>query len=275
MSRLKECFTSRFLNGRLVVADYSQLEVVCLAIASKDERLADDLRGGVDMHSARAEELWGAPVSRTERQKAKELSFQLQYGAGPKSMANRLKISEDLARKFIENYYNRYPKVKQYQDNLMQQVISGAEYQGVRKNGTPLQSSYYVSPTGRHYYFQESVTEWGTNFSPTEVKNYPIQGLAGGDIMSLAVASVYNAILRGGYHDEILLVNTVHDNLVADVQDMRVQTALRIFSKCLNEVDKLIQEQYKVDTMGIPLRVDISTGPSLADLTPAITSVKL
>jgi len=80
MSRIKECFTTRFENGSIVNADFSQLEVVGLAILSLDQQLIADIRSGMDMHIVRAAKLFNIAedkVTKLQRQLAKMLSFQL------------------------------------------------------------------------------------------------------------------------------------------------------------------------------------------------------
>ena len=90
---IKDCFISRWgSDGYLMEVDFSQLEVVALAILSGDPVLKDDLLSGRDMHRMRAAELFGIPeasVTDGQRQLCKQLSFQLQYGAGYKSMAEK------------------------------------------------------------------------------------------------------------------------------------------------------------------------------------------
>ncbi len=126
MSRIKECFTTRFENGKIVNADFSQLEVVGLAILSLDRQLIDDIKSGRDMHVVRAAELLGiaeSAVTKQQRQLAKMLSFQLQYGSGARNMAEQNKIHINLAKKFIEQYYERYKDVKQWQLQTKQDFV--------------------------------------------------------------------------------------------------------------------------------------------------------
>lgn len=81
---IKSCFKSRWRDGYIMEVDFSQLEVIGLAILSGDEILADDIMMGRDMHTVRAAELWGIPESKVtskQRQTAKYLSFQLVIAA--------------------------------------------------------------------------------------------------------------------------------------------------------------------------------------------------
>ena len=79
MSRIKSCFRSRFPSGVLLEVDFSQLEVVGVALLSNDPVLKDDIRSGRDMHRRRAAQLFGiseVAVTKDQRQIAKVLSFQ-------------------------------------------------------------------------------------------------------------------------------------------------------------------------------------------------------
>src|SRR3990167_6042155 len=117
MSRIKECFTSRFHLGVLMEADYKQLEVCVLAVLSGDKQLKSDLLSGMDLHELRAKELFRTvAVTKEQRRIAKALSFQLQYGSGPNNMAVNLGIPINVAKAFINLYYERYPAVADWQN---------------------------------------------------------------------------------------------------------------------------------------------------------------
>jgi DNA polymerase-1 len=181
MSRIKECFTTRFPEGYIVNADFSQLEVVGLAILSLDNRLIADIKAGLDMHTVRASKLFNiaeSTVSKAQRQTAKQLSFQLSYGAGAKSMSEKNGVSLELAKKFIEQYYERYTGVKEWQNNVANDVKRSRYINGHTKLGYPRGCGYWESPAGRKYSFKEydPMGKWQTDpsFSPTEMKNYPL-----------------------------------------------------------------------------------------------------
>ncbi len=129
MSNIKRAFISRFPQGKILEADFSQLEIIGLAVLTQDRQLIQDIKEGVDLHSGRASELFGIPLdvflelmaiddpaTIKKRKIAKALSFQLQYGAGATSMAESNGVSKSLAEKFIANYYERYPSAKVWQD---------------------------------------------------------------------------------------------------------------------------------------------------------------
>lgn len=179
---IKSCFVSRWEDGYLMEVDFSQLEIVALALLSQDPMLKDDIISGRDMHRVRAAELFGKPesaVSDKERTLAKQLSFILQYGGGAKGMAEKLDIDIKLAKSFIENYYGRYTVVKQWQDAIAEAVIASRVNTGEHTpRGFPKGVGHLETATGRVYKFFEydSMSTWkpDPSFSPTEMKNYPV-----------------------------------------------------------------------------------------------------
>lgn len=222
---IKSCFTSRWEDGYLMEVDFSQLEIVALALLSNDPVLKDDIASGRDMHRLRAAELFLKPedkVTDKERTLAKQLSFQLQYGAGAKSMAEKNGIDVKLAKTFIENYYARYGDVKRWQNALADAVrasrVNGGEH---TPKGFPKGVGTHTAATGRTYKFFEYDDTFGrgdTSFSPTEMKNYPVQGFATADIMALYRGRVYRKILNERLTKDIKLINTVHDSVMLDVK---------------------------------------------------------
>lgn len=237
MSRIKDCFISRFPSGYLLEVDFSQLEVVGVALLSDDEVLKDDLRSGRDMHRVRAAQLFScaeAAVTKEQRQIAKAFSFQLQYGAGAKSMAAKNGVSLEVAQTFIDQYYGRYSRLKEWQEENMEEVRRSRVPTATHTpRGEPRGKGMLTAPTGRMYtFFEEDAPEflrtrkWGpkvnATFSPTQIKNYPSQGFATGDVMALFRAKLF----RKGMHTngqylnvQYLPVMTIHDSVMFDCRD--------------------------------------------------------
>lgn len=226
---IKSCFPSRWGEaGLLLEADFSQLEIVALAVLSGDEVLKDDLLSGRDMHRVRAAELFSIPesaVTDKQRTTAKGLSFILQYGGGAKGMAEKMGISVSLAEDFIKLYYDRYKQVKRWQEDVASSVERSRKPSGKHTPaGYPQGVGEYVSITGRVYkFFEYDAPVWAKwnkepRFSPTEMKNYPVQGFATADIMALYRGRVYRRLLNEGKTGDIKLINTVHDSIMFDIR---------------------------------------------------------
>jgi len=276
---IKDCFPSRFKDGYLLQADYSQLEVIVLAIITGDIQLKHDILSGMDMHTVRAAELFGIPedaVTKEQRKIAKSFSFSLQYGAGYKSMAAKQGVSEDLAKKFIENYYNRYPQVKEWQEQRILEVKKNRKpTKRKTPKGFPIGVSYYASPTGRRYVFYEQDApeymhkyQQFTSFSPTNIKNYMIQGTATADIVPLCMGKLYRELRKNSHLvKKALLINTIHDSVMMDVEAKVLKETAVLTKKVLEGGVEHVKEYFNMD-VDLPLKVDIEVGRTWGSMEP-------
>jgi len=289
MSNIKQFFESRWDDGYIMEADYSQLEVVILAILSGDPLLIDDVMSK-DMHCVSTALLTGEPYKTVKhkvdsgdaewirtRKKAKALSFALQYGAGIKALAKNTKLSEDVCKTFVSNYYKRYSRLASFQKELADTVQSTAiPYENEGTLGQRYMGHYY-SPTGRKYTFvQHDAPDWirskGENFSfsPTEMKNYMTQGTAS-DIVLMGIASLYRELYVGegkAYNRlSIQLINTIHDSVMLDVMMNEVDNAyLAVYNSLTGARDKA-SSLFGID-FPLPLKVDVSVGKTWAQTKP-------
>ena len=285
MANIRECFKSRSDNGLLIEADYSQLEIIALAYITQDAQLYKDLRSGTDLHAIRASEMFGIPLAYMLRditagnpsaincrKIAKAFSFQLQYGAGYKSIAESLDIDETRAKEFIEIYYNRYPAIKLWQDNMIASVQAGRVKSDKRTTkGFPAGTSTIESITGRRYTFQEyDSPDWmrkDTSFSPTQIKNYPIQGFATGDIVPMMIGELYHELaLNNNLKEDLLMVNTIHDSVVFDLLDRtKLVDAAEFIKDIMENAPAYLKANLDID-FDLPLNVEISAGKTWLSL---------
>lgn len=275
MSDIKSIFTSRWkLHGRLIEADYSQLEIVVLAFLSRDQQLISDIRNKVDVHAINAAKLFGSGFTDAQRKLAKRLSFQLQYGSGAANMATKNGITVATAKKFIDAYYSRYPRVKEWQEEVKKEVEKSRKPSDKRtKNGLPAGVGTYVSCTGREYKFYEYDSPYAgkyghsdTSFSPTETKNYPVQGLATGDIVPLVVGKLYRAIKANPIFDgRLLLINTIHDSILLDCQEELVGRATQLVREVMENAPEYLMEEFGID-FDLPLSVGVKVGYNWAEM---------
>jgi len=279
MSDVRKYFVSRFHKGYIVEADYSQLEVIYLAHLTGDEVLKADIEAGLDMHTERAAELFSIPkkdVSKEQRRTAKSLSFMLQYGAGARHMAAETGLDERLCRKFIDNYYSRYEMVKQWQDDMIDKVEDTSIRVALPRKtprGYQIGSATIQSETGRKYTFLEyDAPDWmqrrgrSTAFKPTEIKNYPIQGGATGDIVPLMLGKINRWIVENDYTEVIKLVATVHDSIVFDVKYDHLEVCCRNVKRILESAPDEYFLQFGVG-MELNLPVGVEYGPTWAECT--------
>jgi DNA polymerase I-like protein with 3'-5' exonuclease and polymerase domains len=275
MSDIKACFPSRFENGVLLEADFSQLEVVGLALLTWDEALIEDLLSGMDTHRFFASKLYNKPeteVTKAERTLTKKLTFQLQYGSGAAGMARKLQIDKAIAQSFIDAYYTRYQRVRQWQEEVAEAVrASRKPTERLTKAGRPRGIGQWDSPTGRVYAFlEDDPPEWmkdrTPNFSPTQMKNYPVQGIATADIMAVFRALLYRRLLGTPLWKSVRPINTVHDSVMFDCKTK--EDALQL-DKELQEVAATLPE-VMMEMWGVPIPVPFSIeskiGPRWSEL---------
>lgn len=265
MSGIKDVFVSRYPDGVLIEIDFDQLEIAALAILSKDPQLISDLRDKIDIHRRNAADLFNKPlglVRGDERKIAKQLSFQLQYGAGAKSMAEKLGLPEKLCERFIDNYYRTYPGVKAWQDSNIRWVKSNR-----KASSDGLGTSVLPSDTGRCYVFKEENNPYKpgtTSFRPTVIKNYPVQGFATGDIVPHMLGELYMAIKEfnatHGYGREVLLINTIHDSYLLDCPGVIVDDTIRLCHAVLDKTSDTIAEYFGLEEFPIKLGISIKIG---------------
>ena len=196
---IRKCFTSRWPDGVLLELDFKQLEVFVLAYLSNDKVLRRDLLSGKDLHAISATSLFGSRYTDKQRTIAKQLSFQLQYGAKAKGMAHKLGIPVHVATRFIKQYYDRYPGVKAYQDAQIALVKSNRQISDrTTATGIPIGFSQIQDPnTNRIYTFWERENRYsptGVSFNENEIKNYRVQGLATGDIVPMIEGKLYRVL---------------------------------------------------------------------------------
>jgi DNA polymerase I-like protein with 3'-5' exonuclease and polymerase domains len=274
MGSIKETVRSRWDRGWIVEADYSQLEVVALAYLSQDSQLIDDIRGGVDLH-LRALSAWknlsyndlvfkynkGDQQTAAMRRAAKTLRFQLQYGAAANSMARKNNIPKEVAQRFIDAYYDTYPGIKKFNESVQYEVQNSAEFLGRRTaKGIPARTGTYRSCTGRKYIFTEyDAPDWmsvDTQFSRNELMNYPVQGLATGDIVPMMLPSVVSLNRPG-----VFFINTVHDSYLFDVHDAYIEEELHKLDTILSTTQEVFKHTFNIE-FNVPLNYEITYGPS-------------
>ncbi len=195
-------------EGRLLLgADYSQVELRILAHISRDPNLLAAFARGEDIHASTAATVFEVPltdVTPAMRRIAKTINFGIIYGMGEYGLAQRTDLSVEDARKFIDNYFSRYEKVRDY----------------VEKTKTEAREEGYVSTLlGRRRYFPELQTTSHAHggvkrAAEREAINMPIQGSAA-DILKIAMVALHRALQEKDLAARMIL--QVHDELVLEV----------------------------------------------------------
>jgi DNA polymerase-1 len=273
LSDIKSCFVSRFPDGVILECDFSQLEVVGLALLSEDPVLIEDLLAGRDMHRYFAARLFNKEekdVTPSERSLTKKLSFALQYGSGANGLAKKNGISNEKAQEFIDYYYDRYKRVKEWQNEVYSGVVASRVTTGdTTPRGYPRGRGEHHSPTGRVYTFLEKDKPEGwrgddatPDFNPPEIKNYPIQGFATGDVMALFRARLYREWVGASNRSSWLPVNTVHDSVMFDCESLSVAYDVKLLlEKVAASLEKELYDAWGL-VAPVPFKVETKAGPS-------------
>jgi DNA polymerase I-like protein with 3'-5' exonuclease and polymerase domains len=279
----------------MMEADFSQLEEIGLAILSEDKQLRQDILDGKDMHCVSASWVSGESYEHIKervdagdkkyiamRQAAKQPRFELQYGAGATTIAKNNGWPLSKAEDYIKRYYERYPGVEKWQEMVRAMVNSTATITNeMSASGEPMAKGYFKSITGRRYVFKQYESK-GTrfdpktkkrvprepSFSPTQLKNYPVQGFATGDIVPEVLGRLRRVLTEAGLSDKVLLVNTVHDSVLFDVDKKALEdNNITIIGVCtfikqtMEKAPKYMEESFGVK-IDLPLKVDVKYGDS-------------
>lgn len=221
----------------ILSADYSQIELRVLAHIAGDENLIDAFINHSDIHTKTASEVFKTPIDEVTslmRSRAKAVNFGIVYGIGDFSLAKDLKISRKEAKEYIDTYFERYPKVKEFIENIISQ---GKE------------SGYVETMVNRRRYIPEinSSNKIVKSLGERLAMNTPIQGSAA-DIIKLAMVKVYNELQNRNLKSTLIL--QVHDELI-----------LNVYNDELHEVEELVRnEMENVMNLAVPLEVSVSIG---------------
>ena len=225
-----------------VDADYSQIELKCMAHLSKDEKLIDAFVKGNDIHTMTASEVFGIPAEMIDsnmRRKAKAVNFGIIYGISSFGLGQDLDISRKEAQEYIDKYFQSYPKVKEYLD----QEVSSAKENGFvktmfgRKRPIPeLKSSNFMQ----------------RSFGERVAMNSPIQGTAA-DIIKLAMIGVSKELKQRNLKSRLIL--QIHDELLIETHPDEIEAVKEILRDKMENATK----------MSVVLSADVHEGNSLYD----------
>jgi len=287
-SKVKQMFTSRFENGSLAEIDYSQLEVVVQGVLSRDKQLMIDLNNKVDFHCKRLaaklnenyeDVLHKCKVEEDEeyckmRTGAKAFSFQRAYGAGVDAVVQSTGMSKADVEALVEAENKLYPMVAEF-DKMLETTIKNNRIKTDKKlflEGVAFTQgeSHWDSPTGTRYVWREGITpdfmhKHGkyTGFSPTERKNYPVQGF-GGEIVQTMLGKVFRYMLENdNFNDKVLLINTVHDCVLLDGDTETIKPVAKEVQKILESVPEVFNTAYPDLRIEVPFPCETEIGKDL------------
>lgn len=220
-----------------VDGDYSQIELRVLAHISEDERLIQAYKEEADIHRMTASQVFHTPfdeVTPLQRSNAKAVNFGIVYGISAFGLSQDLNISRKEAGEYIEKYFETFPGVKSFLDN----VVNIAKEQGYVK--TMFERKRPIPELKSSNFMQRS-------FGERVAMNSPIQGTAA-DIIKIAMIRVNERLKSGNMKSRLIL--QIHDELLIEAHESEVSEVKEIMKEEMTGAAKL----------AVPLEVDIHTG---------------
>jgi DNA polymerase-1 len=236
ISDVRACFTAPS-DRKLIVADYSQIELCILAEFSRDPKMLDAFHHDLDLHRATASFMFNAPidqVTKEQRAIAKVTNYGLMYGMGAAGLAAQIETSVTEAERLMNRYFEIYRGVADW-------LRAAAD--------TAVTVGHSRTPWGRL---------WNFRFNPRDReqvamiqrlgKNAPIQGCQA-DMLKRAMRLVYDALKSYDAH----IINSIHDELVIEVnQTVAEEVAELVYDRMIAAAQEFIS--------AIPVHVDVHIG---------------
>ncbi|MEA3323438.1 MAG: DNA polymerase I [Patescibacteria group bacterium] len=229
----------------LISADYSQIDLRCVAHASGDKKMIEAFNEGTDIHTMTAATVMGKKpetITKTQRASAKELNFGLIYGMGAHGFAVAAGISREEAKEFIATYFDKFSGVKAYIENTKKEAVK---------------TGYVETLFGRRRYVPNITAKNFMLKSGAEraAINMPIQGLTA-DIMKLAMIAADRYIAKTYEDGDVYAILQVHDEIIFEVKKKLVKDFNKNIVRVMENVCKL----------KVPLVVDTETGDNWGEL---------
>jgi DNA polymerase-1 len=234
---IRRAFVPRSPEFVLMSADYSQIELRIMASFSKDESMIEAFRQKRDIHAATAAKIFKVPIEKVDnemRRRAKTANFGIIYGISAFGLAQRLNISRKEATELINAYFEEFPAVKRYMDEVVQ---------------TAREREYVETILKRRRYLRDinsrNFTQRG--FAERNAINAPIQGSAA-DLIKVAMIKIHNWLKNSNLKSKMIL--QVHDELVFDVYRPEQEIMCE-------KVKELMESAF---TLEVPLEVEVGIG---------------
>ncbi|WP_078555458.1 DNA polymerase I [Bacillus alkalicellulosilyticus] len=240
--KIRKAFVPSEKGMSILAADYSQIELRVLAHIAKDEKLVTAFKEDMDIHTRTAMDVFHVKedeVTSNMRRSAKAVNFGIVYGISDYGLSQSLDITRKEAAEFIERYFETYPKVKDYMENVIEQA---------RENGfvtTLLHRRRYLADiTSRNFNLR--------SFAERTAMNTPIQGTAA-DIIKKAMVDMATKLKEEKLESRLLL--QVHDELIFEVPDHELEKMKKL-------VPEVMENALSLD---VPLKVEVEYGATWYD----------
>lgn len=240
--KIRQAFVPSEKGWFIFAADYSQIELRVLAHISGDEKLIDAFQHDLDIHTKTAMDVFHVSkeeVTSNMRRQAKAVNFGIVYGISDYGLSQNLGITRKEAGQFIDRYFQSYPRVKEY----MEEIVQEAKQKG------------YVSTLLHRRRYIPEITSRNFNirsFAERTAMNTPIQGSAA-DIIKKAMIDMAERLEKEKLKTKLLL--QVHDELIFEAPEEEIEMLKKIVPEVMENAVSL----------KVPLKVDYAYGPTWFD----------
>ena len=235
---IRKAFVPSLENSVLLASDYSQIELRVLAHISQDQHLIEAFQQGADIHTSTAMRVFGIEkaedVTPNDRRNAKAVNFGVVYGISDFGLSNNLGISRKEAKNYIDTYFERFPGIKNYMENIVREARDKGYVETLYKRRRELPDI-----NSRNFNVR--------NFAERTAINSPIQGSAA-DILKVAMINLDKALTDAGLSTRMLL--QVHDEIVLEVPMAELETVKAMVKETMESAIQL----------SVPLIVDENEG---------------
>ena len=235
---VKKVFVSRWQGGKILEADFAQLEFRTAAYLSQDKTAMKEIQDGFDVHAYTASVITESGQKIT-RQEAKAHTFAPLYGATGFGRTT----SE---AKYYEQFTKKYKEIALWHTRLAKEALNTQKIK---------------IPSGREFSFPDVKRRTNGGVSHfTQIKNYPVQSFATADIVPLVLLAIDDQL----QNFKSCIVNTVHDSIVIDVHPSEEINVIHIINNTNKNMKAIIDSNYGID-FNVPLLLEAKMGDNWLD----------
>jgi DNA polymerase-1 len=230
---------------QLAAFDYSQIELRILASLSGDPKMIEAFNNDLDIHKMTAASVFNVSIEKVTpemRRLAKTLNFGVVYGMGAIAFAKTSGLSVGEAKKFIEEYFRDFKKVKEWQEEIKSQART---------------FGYVTNLNGRRRWLLSAASMFRGEAAEAEraAINMPVQGLAA-DIIKVAMVKVAGEIKKRGWGQSVRMLLTIHDELLFEIRE-------DIIEEVSMAIVKIMEGAYELE---VPIKVTAKIGKNWGNL---------
>ena len=230
---IRRAMVSRFEGGKILEADYGQLEFRVAGYLASDPQVYHDVENKTDVHTVTAE------IIGCSRQDAKAHTFKPLYG-GTTGTPDQ--------QRYYRTFKEKYAGVADWHETLQRQAV---------------EKGYIELPSGRQYAFPGTTwTKYGTATNRTSICNYPVQGFATGDLLPISL--VYLDKSMKSKELKSVICNTVHDSIVLDVFPGEEDTCTELVVEAMMSLPEECRRRYGIE-YDMPISVEVKMGSNWLD----------